>query len=1120
MTTSNADRVGKSITLLRDGLLPFIQREMRAMHGSNWQTVAARTLQDRAVLRGANPDIAAAGSIDFQSEVTLLLSHWEDVFRFKLGNFERNLIHEMNATRNRWAHQEPFSTEDTYRALDSAQRLLAAVGASTQAAELSGELTDLMRIRYEEQTRRERKRTPSTPIQQSFSAGVQPWRSVAQPHPDVASGRYLQAEFAADLAQVARGDGTDEYRDPVEFFRRTYLTDGLRALLRVALDRLSGTSGDPVVELQTNFGGGKTHTMLALYHLFSGVPSSSLLGLDGLLQEANISQAPKAQRAVLVGTSLSPTQERTKPDGTVVRTLWGELAWQLGESAASGGGKDAYALVANEDATGVAPGSEVLREVLELHAPCLILIDEWVAYARQLYHIEGLPGGNFDANTLNFAQSLTEAVRQVPNALLVASVPMSEIEVGGEGGQLALQHIKNTIGRMALQWRPATTDESFEIVRRRLFQPLAATDYPVRDAACQAFRDMYQKQQADFPAECREGAYYERMQRSYPIHPELFDRLFQDWSSLERFQRTRGVLRLMAAVIYTLYERNDGSPMILPASIPMDEPAVRNELTKYLEDNWVPVIERDIDGAGSLPVKLDQANQNFGRYSATRRVARAVFMGSAPTLKTSHRGIADRSVKLGSSYPGESVPTFGDALRRLSDEATHLYVDNGRYWYDTVPSVARTARDRAASTDIADVFVEIRKRVKASVANRKDRGEFQRVHDCPPTSADVQDEMTCGLVILDPKTPYSSNDPESAALIAALEFAEFRGNAPRLYQNMLVFLAADKARLVNLEQAVRLYLAWSSIEKESETLNLDPFQANQAKSKAAEQNNAISLQLLETYCWLLVPGQELRGPMEISPTRVTGQAGLAERASARLISSGALVKVYGSTVLRLDLDRVPLWRGNHVHVRQLVEDYARYLYLPRMTEVEVLMAAVREGPGRLTWETETFAIAEGWDETSGRYRGLRTGQLGVMPIDGSYLVVRPDVARQQIDADEAAREAARPPEISAPGGTSTVYQPQPRTTPEGMAEPGSTAAPKVMRRFYGSVKLNELKLSSSAGQIADEVVKHLAGLVDAEVEVVLEIRAKSDGGIPDNVIRTVSENARTLKFRSFEFEED
>ena len=490
-----------------------------------------------------------------------------------------------------------------------------------------------------------------------------------------------------------------EYRDPVEFFQRTFLTEGLRDLLRTALLRLNGLGGDPVVELQTNFGGGKTHSMLALYHLFSGTPPSRLAGVESILADLDMDGLPTVQRAVLVGTYLSPGQTHRHPDGVEVHTMWGEMAWQLGGAAG-------YALVADADRHGVSPGANALRNLFSEHGPVLILIDEWIAYVRQTYKKHDLPAGSFDAN-LSFAQALTEAVKQAPNTLLVASLPASDIETGGEGGKEALTRLKNTFGRVEATWRPASAEESFEIVRRRLFQPITDPHrFTARDTVVSTFIRLYREQSQEFPPECREGDYERRMQAAYPIHPELFDRLYSDWSSLEKFQRTRGVLRLMAAVIHSLWERNDSNLLILPATVPIDDPNVQRELTRYLEDNWAPIIELDVDGPASMPLRLDGENPNLGRYSACRRVARTIYLGSAPIANARNPGLDERLIKLGCVQPGESVATFGDALRRLTDNATHLYVDRSRYWFSTQPSVTRMAGDRAAKFDIETVWAD------------------------------------------------------------------------------------------------------------------------------------------------------------------------------------------------------------------------------------------------------------------------------------------------------------------------------------------------------------------------------------------------------------------------------
>jgi predicted AAA+ superfamily ATPase len=858
---------------------------------------------------------------------------WTEVFRQILGKSERSLVNELLGVRNAWAHQEPFSSDDAYRALDSAGRLLSAVSAA-QADDVDKMKMELLRVRFDEQARSEKRKSASTAIESGVTGNLKPWREVVMPHADVASGRYQQAEFAADLWQVHLGEGTDEYRDPVEFFRRTYLTESLKGMLVGAVQRLTTGGGDPVVQLQTNFGGGKTHSMLALYHLFSGIAPTELAGIDEVMAAAGASRIPTARRVVLVGNKISPGNPSTKPDGTVVRTLWGELAWQLG-------GKPAFARLAADDEKATSPG-DVLRELFNDYGPCVILVDEWVAYARQLHDQSDLPAGGFETQ-FSFAQVLTESAKLAKNCLLVISLPASDtsgspqnlphsqandVEVGGTRGREALDRLRNVVGRVESSWRPASAEEGFEIVRRRLFQPLAdPAQFKDRDVVARAFAEFYRTQQAEFPPECRESDYEKRIKAAYPIHPEVFDRLYTDWSTLVKFQRTRGVLRLMAAVIHSLWEKGDRNPLILPGNVAIDDARVQSELTRYLSDNWVPVIEKDVDGPNSLPLKLDRDLPNLGRVSACRRVARAIYMGSAPTTAAAHKGIEDRRVKLGCAMPGESPAVFGDALRRMAGAATYLYQDGPHYWYSTQPTVTKLAEDRAEQfkRNPDKVAQEIEQRLRKDLERK---GDFARIHPMPATGADVPDDLDARLVVLGVNHPYSK-EGNSAGEVAARAMLESRGNAPRLYRNTLVFLAADKTRLQDLDEAARKYLAWESILTEKVQLNLSPYQVTQAETQKTAADGTVTARLPETYHWLLVPVQGTpQAPITWEALRLSGTDALAVRVSKKLRSDELYLTHFAPTRLRMELDRVPLWRGDHVAVKQLIEDFARYLYLP------------------------------------------------------------------------------------------------------------------------------------------------------------------------------------------------
>ena len=257
-------------------------------------------------------------------------------------------------------------------------------------------------------------------------------------------------------------------------------------------------------------------------------------------------------------------------------------------------------------------------------------------------------------------------------------------------------------------------------------------------------------------------------------------------------------------------------------------------------------------------------------------------------------------------------------------------------------------------------------------------------------------------MILRPAYVHAAKDVASSARAEAAAIIEQRSTSPRYYANTLVFLAADRTRLEELEQAARQYLAWKSIEDEQEILNLDAFQRNQARSRREHSDGAIKARIPETYSWLLVPEPSEYGSANVKVSlreiRLQPvQESLAVRASRKLENDGLLITKYAGTTLRLELDKVPLWRGDAVSIKQLSDDFAQYLYLPRLRDTDVLLAAIRDGVAAITWERETFAYADSYDATHHRYLGLKTGQQIMPSIDG--VLVKPGVAAAQIAAD-------------------------------------------------------------------------------------------------------------------------
>ena len=1124
MSTSNHQRVTEGFHILTTVLAPYVAQELRAQFGDEWWSRGVLGVlheNQRRDLPAAGDDAALAAKLDAARCLRLMDVQWHDLFRRKLSGEHRTWVKELIATRNKWAHAGllDMADEDAWRALDTTTRLVEQID-----ADAAGRLRDLARtVRYgtagpstaaaavDAPAERPAPKRGAGVLAAVPRQGLRPWREVARPHPDVAAGRYRQAEFAADLSQVARGRADAEYQDPVEFFARTYLTEGMRGLMIQALRRVTGQGGEPVIQLKTAFGGGKTHSLLALYHLLRGrAPADRLRGMTDLLAEAGVERPPPARVAVLVGTAINPTRERRPPNlpGIAIRTLWGEIAAQLAEQA---GDPKLYNRVRAADRKGVPPGSDALRGLFDACGPCLILIDELVAYARKIHGVDGLPAGSFDA-VQTFVQELTEAVRASRRAVLVATIPESDVEIGGDAGRETLARIEHTFGRMEAVWKPVGAEEGFEVVRRRLFLPL--DDEPARDDACRAFDALYREQGGDFPPECREARYLERLKAYYPIHPEVFERLYGDWATLERFQRTRGVLRLMAAVIHDLWARNDASLLILPGAVGLDAPAVRDELTRHLPEGWTPVLESDVDGPNSGPFRVDAENPRFGQTVAARRVARAIFLGSAPHVARQQvRGVEDVRVRLGAVQPGEQVAVFNDALSQLSDRLTYLYRQDRRYWYDTRPNLRRTVAERAQQFAEDDVEREIERRVREAV--RREWGGFRGVHPCPAASADVPDEPAVRLVVFGPGAAHADRDADSAARTAARDLLSRRGDQPRRHQNMLAFLAPDREVVAGLEHEARRFLAWKSVVRDHEALNLDAHQRREAAAGEKASDDTVRLRLHEAWRWLLVPVQHAAdggvGGLEWDVAQVAGGGGDSPGALVwqRMQSNEQVVARWSPALLKMELDRW-FWKDRrHVPVKQVWDALCAYCYLPRLLDEEVFTASIRAG----VESGEYFGYATSVS-AQGRYEGLAFGSPADVHVDEAGVLVKPEAARAQIEAE---RPAAGDGETGpAAGGT-------PGSGP-GREVGGGTGAdrpkPRPPRRFFGTVRLDPLRASRDMSVVVEEVVQHLNALPGADVDVSVEISATVRDGVSETVRRIVDENCKTLRFRSHGFEEE
>jgi predicted AAA+ superfamily ATPase len=943
---------------------------------------------------------------------------------------------------------------------------------------------------------------------------LKPWREIATPHEDVLRGTFQQAEFAADLSRVHAGTATPEYQDPALFFARTFITEGMRLLLDSVVRRLAGKGGDPVIQLQTAFGGGKTHTMLAVYHLAKGkVPASDLPGIPAILDAAGVMELPRARIAVLDGIKSSPNQPVVR-EGQAIRTLWGDLAWQLG-------GAEGYALVAEADASGTSPGKAVLETLLARYAPCVILIDELVAYVRQFEEGKALTGGTFDSN-LSFVQALTEALKAVPTAVMLASLPESDKEAGSQRGVKALEALSHYFGRVQALWKPVATEEAFEIVRRRLFTAIA--DTRAAQQVCRAFADFYADNRSDLPAETQESRYLERLVQAYPIHPEVFDRLYEDWSTLDNFQRTRGVLKLMAKVIHRLWKDGNNDALILPGSLPLYDADVRNEVIYYLPQGWDPVIEGDVDGERAETTEIENQDTRFGAVQACRRLARTLFLGSAPgATNQMARGIEQERIILGVVQPGQQIGVFKDALRRLGDRLHYINQANNRFWLDTRPNLRREMEERKRRfQDREDVFPAIRQSLQRGLAS----SVFGGIHIFT-ASGDVPDDWALRLVVLPPDAAFSKSG-QNLATERATEILTKRGDQPRFKQNRLLFLAADYDSVSRLKDHVRSALAWRSIvaDYKDNRIVLDNLMARQAQASLEQAEETVRRMIREAYRWLLAPMQEARPGKGLSELRwehfpLNPSAPNWGQEIERVLKENELLITEWAPIHLAKVLKDWFWKDHvkDVGALNVWQQTCQQLYLPRLKDDTVFQMTMAAGAD----SRDFFGFAQG--KEGEQYVGFSYGKRTSPIMDASLLLIEPVAAAAYMEALRAAEEAspAKSADVGSSAATATTTGSGDTARVEDSARGGYQAGghahgqcPK--KQFYGSIDLDPILAKKQFAELVDEVVQQFTVRQGVKVKIAVEIQAEFPTGFDDGLQRAVKENCNVLKFKSAEFE--
>ncbi|MBN1509225.1 MAG: ATP-binding protein [Sedimentisphaerales bacterium] len=902
---------------------------------------------------------------------------------------------------------------------------------------------------------------------------IRPWRTVVTPHEDIRQGRFDASVFAANLGHVLAGQGAVDYRDAQTFFSKTYMTGGLSRLLKDMLERLGGKAKtEPVIQLQTPFGGGKTHTLLSMYHMIKSPKESARVdSVKALLDSANLKEVPKASVAALVGTALNVNHDRT---------LWGEMAFQLG-------GDRLYQMVAKDDEIKTAPGTNLLGKLLETAGPCVILIDETLTYLLNASAVK-VGDESLRGTTLTFLQQLTEAISNCPHAMLVVTLTSQIAEFMGENAERAYASLEKVMGRIETVKTPVEGQEIYEVIRRRLFESLG--DEQQRRASVEAYWAMYQKLGDDVPAAVREPGYRDRMLAAYPFHPELISALYERWGSIPEFERTRGVLRLLAFVISQLYRAKDNGYVIQSGDVDLGSVEVRPELIKFIGNQFHGVIDTDIAGKDAKAPEIDrQLGSEYAKESVSEKLAKAIFMYSFGG--GAQRGATLPQLRVSVLNPDMPPPFMSDAADRLTKRLWHLYHDSGLFYFDAQANLNRILVDREEM--VRSEPDRVRDFCKG-VLNNMVGDQAIRVFRYPQEDRDVADQPQLGLVMLDLHQVIAEDEiPEDTGKFIG-RIVKHHGHGYRKHANALIFLAPDQQRATDVLDAGRRLLALKNIDEDASTKRkLTDEQKKDLASRLKEAEARLPGALSAAYRHIVVPvaNKDLRAI----------DMGIATLGAEQLLSKKVIETLQANDQLLAKLDpslligpRWQLWPEDQdvLHVPTLAGYFTTLTHLPALMGPDVLLDAVARGV-----ERGLFAYALG-DGQSKQFDTIRFREPGVTVenIDSAWLV-RPDAAKALLPEPTTAGAATPGTGTTASGGTAAP----------GAGGPPAAGSGGGVKIVAGERRLDRVRIQMRVPwenwqDIYTEVIDPLAK-EGADIICDVNILAKGESAIRENTIELV-----------------
>lgn len=900
-----------------------------------------------------------------------------------------------------------------------------------------------------------------------------PWREIAEPRRDIADGSFDESLFAADLGLVDRGRGPADYLDPVTFCEKTYLTENLYSFLGELAARLAGDMSSPAVyRLQTEFGGGKTHTLLAAYHLFgdpgrvAGTPF-----VTELADRLHLSTFQKANVVVLEGGAISAGEPDPHIKDVDVYTLLGQLAYRLG-------GKAAYATVADADRKMRGSSTTQIATLLEGHAPCLILLDEALQYLTKALTVR-THDGNLAATTLTLIKELCTAAASVPRAAVVATLTSSNLEdYASLAGEEMQERLSKVVGRTENIVTPVEGDDIFPILHRRLFGTIGDESY--RRQVANVYADWYESLADAVPAAFREATYRDRIATAYPFHPELVDILTNRWGSLSGFQRTRGALRTLAHTVKALCQRHDNSALIHPGDVVLADPGIRGEVLRFAGESYKAALNADIIRPDSKAPEEDRRRGGqVEEFHLATGLATTAFLNSFGSDKV--LGASGAQMLIGVGRPGLSRGLIDDVRDALEGALWYMRLEGGRYRFTTEPNLNKVVLEREGA--ISDDRIEAL--MREAVGRVAPPTPVLKVEPRIATSSDLPDNVELTLGILDFSCRFGG-DTTDEALRLTRDILEHRGSAWRSNKNAAMLIAADGPAIAKARSSARTLAALRELAADRHRLNrFNTEQREQLTKRLAAAEERLPQQMTMAYRHLLLLGEGDEGGtkldhIDLGPARVDAKIG--DRVLEYLRSADRLVETTLAPAALLATRFGLLPDGTDaVELDALLGYFSRLPRLPKLGGPQVLRQALVEGVAK-----GLFGLASG-SSWSAEDAVLRFSQ----PLDPTEVEFQPGTWLVRASAIKDLIATRVPVTQSpTPGGRTGVDDAETTTLP-GPIPPASRGT--TPRGPLSKVRIRIVGIPASKAR--DLVKVAVLPLTASASEVTLDVSINADGGL-------------------------